>query len=158
MLGFKGIVGGFLEFRAKTLKSKWVWFKQKWCNKITIYSQMHDPSSHPRQLVCKNARKIKIKTQNPKLLTIGENFKKSHTLGLIQNVSLESFWNHRDLAKNPFESVWVREKWEKMGMNRVWGRSTVFIKRCVNSLRPITGVYLRLTLIFFLLLFFVESF
>jgi hypothetical protein len=40
-------------------------------------------------------------------------------------------------------------------MNRIWGRSSVFIKRKVNSVRPVTGVYVCLTLIFF---FFLKAF
>jgi hypothetical protein len=45
--------------------------------------QIHEPSSQPSQLNAKCARKIKIKTQNPKLRKFRKNLEKSHTLSLI---------------------------------------------------------------------------
>jgi hypothetical protein len=61
----------------------------KW--KMLKMHAQYDPSLQPSQLLCKNAREIKIKTQNPKLRKNGKNFGKSHTLGLIRNVNLKSF-------------------------------------------------------------------
>jgi hypothetical protein len=40
----------------------------------------------------------------------GEKLGKLNTLILIRNKGLKTFGNHRDLAENPFQSVWVGEK------------------------------------------------
>jgi hypothetical protein len=57
-----------------------------------------------------------------------------------------------DLAENDYGSIWVERNREKIGMNRVWGRSAVFIKCWVNGVCPVNCVYVYLTLkrIFFL--------
>jgi hypothetical protein len=75
---------------------------------------MHDPSSRTSQLICKNARESKIKTQNPKLQKFKNIFRKSSYHVLIFKKRMEIFETLGDSAENHLESVWFERNSEKM--------------------------------------------
>jgi hypothetical protein len=81
--------------------------KKKNATNACTSNPQHDPSSQPSQLECKMQEISRISNKTLKLRKLEKFGEKSSYLDLILKRRLKSFKILRDLAENPFKSVWL---------------------------------------------------